>query len=84
MVINLALLVDFWYIENDSQGVNIRSDSLLTSRRTSCKHSPDYAHRTYISGIERGLRNVSLNNVEKIATALGVDVVSLLKKDVNS
>lgn len=38
-------------------------------------------HRTYISGIERGLRNVSLNNVEKIATALGVDVVSLLAND---
>lgn len=29
-------------------------------------------HRTYISDIERGARNVSLKNIEKIAKALGV------------
>ena len=29
-------------------------------------------HRTYISDIERGSRNVSLKNIEKIAKALGV------------
>ena len=31
-------------------------------------------HRTYISDIERGLRNVSLENVEKIAVALNVKI----------
>ena len=31
-------------------------------------------HRTYISGIERGLRNVSVKNIEKIAKALKVDI----------
>lgn len=35
-------------------------------------------HRTYIGGIERGERNVSLNNVEKIAHALDVPVAYLL------
>lgn len=30
--------------------------------------------RTYIGGIERGERNVSLINIQKIATALGVPV----------
>ena len=29
-------------------------------------------HRTYISGVERGQRNISLVNVYRIATALGV------------
>ncbi|NCB00206.1 MAG: XRE family transcriptional regulator [Clostridia bacterium] len=35
-------------------------------------------HRTYISGIERGTRNVSLRNIEKIAQALDLSVVDLL------
>ncbi len=35
-------------------------------------------HRTYISGIERGTRNVSLRNIEKIAQALDLSVVELL------
>lgn len=36
-------------------------------------------HRTYISDIERGDRNVSLKNVEKLAKALGVSAHDLLK-----
>ena len=35
--------------------------------------------RTYISGIERGKRNVSIVNIAKIATALGVTVSKLLR-----
>jgi len=33
--------------------------------------------RTYIGGIERGERNVSLINIQKIAAALGVPVKEL-------
>lgn len=36
-------------------------------------------HRTYISDIERGARNVSLVNIEKIAKALEVSNSELLK-----
>jgi transcriptional regulator with XRE-family HTH domain len=35
--------------------------------------------RTYISGIERGRRNVSLRNIEVIADALGVSLSELMK-----
>ena len=36
-------------------------------------------HRTYISEIERGSRNLSLKNIEKIAKALGMSPKSLLE-----
>jgi transcriptional regulator with XRE-family HTH domain len=35
--------------------------------------------RTYISGIERGKRNVSLRNIEAIAKAVGVSIAELLE-----
>ena len=35
-------------------------------------------HRTYISTLERGKRNVSLVNIEKLATALGVTMADLV------
>lgn len=36
-------------------------------------------HPTYISGIERGLRNMNLKNIERLAKALSVSVQDLLK-----
>jgi transcriptional regulator with XRE-family HTH domain len=33
--------------------------------------------RTYISGIERGRRNVSLRNIQAIAKALGISISQL-------
>lgn len=36
-------------------------------------------HRTYISGIERGVRNPTIVVVEKIATKLGVGPAKLLQ-----
>ncbi|OGG51896.1 hypothetical protein A2704_06800 [Candidatus Kaiserbacteria bacterium RIFCSPHIGHO2_01_FULL_54_36b] len=36
-------------------------------------------HRSYIGGIERGIRNPTIKNVEKIARALGVSPDKLLR-----
>lgn len=40
-------------------------------------------HRTYISDIELGKRNVSLENIEKIAKALGTNVSQLFSETEN-
>lgn len=37
-------------------------------------------HRTYIGGIERCERNITLSTLEKIATALNMSAVDLLKE----
>lgn len=35
-------------------------------------------HRTYMGGVERGERNLTLRSVERLAETLGVDPVELL------
>lgn len=38
-------------------------------------------HRTYISDVERNVRNISIDNIEKIALALNISPADLLKED---
>ena len=35
-------------------------------------------HRTFIAHVERGVRNLALDNVERIALALGVEAFEML------
>lgn len=34
-------------------------------------------HRTYISSLERGIRSISLNNIEKLANSLNIEIYKL-------
>ncbi|RTL54947.1 MAG: XRE family transcriptional regulator [Rhodocyclaceae bacterium] len=36
-------------------------------------------HRTFVAHVERGARNISLSNIERIALALGVSVSRLFE-----
>ncbi len=38
-------------------------------------------HRTYISDIERFKRSISLDNIQKIADALGIETYKLFKEE---
>lgn len=68
-------------MEGDLQktlGRNLRS--VRQDRRLSQEALADLlnVHRTYIGGVERGERNLSLQSVERIADALEVEPLSLL------
>lgn len=36
-------------------------------------------HRTYVGSVERGERNVAVDNMEALANALGLDISELLR-----
>lgn len=61
----------------------LRFGSSVRRQRNKCNLTQeDLAHlceldRTYIGGIERGERNVSLLNIQKIAIALKIDIKEL-------
>jgi transcriptional regulator with XRE-family HTH domain len=38
-------------------------------------------HRTFVAHVERGARNISIDNIEKLANALGVPIHELLFRD---
>ncbi len=35
-------------------------------------------HRTYVSSVERGKRNISIQNIERLAVALGTTMAQLM------
>jgi transcriptional regulator with XRE-family HTH domain len=68
-------------VEGDLQrrvGQNLRK--LRKAKGMSQEAFADSLHinRTYIGGVERGERNLTLRSVERVATSLGVDPIELL------
>lgn len=41
-------------------------------------------HRTFVAHVERGVRNISIDNIEKLAIALGVPTYRLLMNSQDS
>jgi transcriptional regulator with XRE-family HTH domain len=60
-------------------GLKVRE--LRTAKGLSQEHLAHIAnvHRTYIGMIERAEKNITLVNIEKIAKALDVEIVELLR-----
>ncbi len=54
----------------------IRNEKNISQEKLASKSG---LHRTYISDVERGNRNISLENIEKIAKALDVPVIELFR-----
>ena len=67
-------------------GIRDRFGKALRRRRTRLGVSQEEfadlcgLDRTYVGGIERGERNVSLVNIEKIATALRISLSELFRR----
>jgi transcriptional regulator with XRE-family HTH domain len=61
--------------------VRVRRNELNISQEELAERAD--LHRTYISDLERGKRNVSLENIEKLAKALDLTISDLMKR-VNS
>ena len=65
--------------------VKIFSQNLKTARKNAGISQEELAsvcglHRTYIGAVERGERNISIKNIEKISVALNVKASFLLEE----
>ena len=40
-------------------------------------------HRTYVSSVERGKRNITVDSIERFAIALGVSIPTLFNEDLS-
>ncbi|OGA58591.1 MAG: XRE family transcriptional regulator [Betaproteobacteria bacterium RIFCSPLOWO2_12_FULL_65_14] len=70
-------------MKRSGQDILVRLGQAVRRRRTEMDLSQESLaeradlHRTYVADIERGVRNVSLKNIEKLARALEVSIADL-------
>lgn len=61
----------------------LRSEVAIRKQRKKCGYTQESfdfhcgLHRNYISGVERGVRNISLENIIKVASSLNLKVSEL-------
>jgi transcriptional regulator with XRE-family HTH domain len=62
--------------------ISVNLKRLRKTRKLSQEQLAELAefHRTYVSQLERCITNISIDGLERLAQALNVDVVDLLKK----
>lgn len=60
------------------QNIRRRRLELQLSQESLAEHCG--LHRTYIGSVERGERNITLSSLERIAAALKVKVVDLIRR----
>lgn len=68
---------------SDDELLRVVGDRLRTARKASGLSQEALAHqaglhRTYVSSVERGERNIALLNILTLATVLGIDAGTLL------
>jgi len=80
----LSALLDDYFVKQESQpDIKKRFGKAIRRRRRELDLSQEKLaeiaeiHRTYISSIERGERNPSLENIEKLAKALDISIADL-------
>lgn len=61
--------------------VNLRSARLARGFSQEELAARACLHRNYIGSVERNEKNISIDNMERLAKVLGVDVVDLLVKE---
>lgn len=62
---------------------NLREMRLLRGLSQEALANKSGLHRTYVGAVERGERNISIDNMERLASSLNCSVIDLLKDGKN-
>lgn len=75
------------FVHKSAETARLRFARLLKSARLTKGLSQEALaelaglHRTYVGSVERGERNIAVDNMEALAHALGLDISDLLRQD---